>query len=213
MQAARDEGRVLWATHLHATAAPLEAPLTLPPRLAVVMGSERYGVSDTMRHAADLVRGVEGREGRRHGGSGNKGLSHRIWLSGVRGHLQVVYLPMYGFVESLNVTVASALVLQVRVRVLQGVVVPIFLFLGSLTQRTPPQRLFDLCPDARGDLSHEVRTAALRQWTARGLVARHVSDIQVGHAQLQPSHRSLLVSRSTTETVTCFAPGVGKGIQ
>ena len=41
VQAARDEGRVLWATHLHATAAPLEAPLTLPPRLAVVMGSER----------------------------------------------------------------------------------------------------------------------------------------------------------------------------
>jgi hypothetical protein len=63
VQAARDEGRVLWVTHLHATAAPLEAPLTVPPRLAVVMGSERYGVSDTMRHAADLVRQVEDGQG------------------------------------------------------------------------------------------------------------------------------------------------------
>lgn len=114
VQAARDEGRVLWATHLHATAAPLEAPLTLPPRLAVVMGSERYGVSDTMRHAADLVRGVEDGEGCRQAVDGNKGMSHRSWLSGLRRRLQVVYLPMYGFVESLNVMVASALVLQVR---------------------------------------------------------------------------------------------------
>jgi hypothetical protein len=83
---------------------------------------------------------------------------------------------MYGFVESLNVTVASALVLQVGRRggtqtlPSFGCLTQTLLSCGCLTQRSPSQRLFDLCPDARGDLSHEVRTAAIQQWTGRGLV-------------------------------------------
>jgi tRNA G18 (ribose-2'-O)-methylase SpoU len=172
VQAARAEGRALWVTHLHAAAAvPLVAPLPLPPRLAVVMGSERHGVSDVMRCAADLV-GVcvcpppqasrcETLQG--VAASTKPGARHWVLTPKRRGAQpkavkcdlrpgapprcppQVVCLPMHGFVESLNVTVASALVLQ---------------------------RLFDLCPHARGDLSADVRAATMAEWRAR-IMLRH----------------------------------------
>jgi len=101
--AARAEGRCLWVTHLHAQATPLVAPLTLPPKFAIVIGSEHFGVSEEMQKASS----------------------------------KVVYLPMYGFVESLNVSVATAIVIQ---------------------------RLFDLCPEARGDLSNIQKQVILPIW-------------------------------------------------
>ena len=51
---------------------------------------------------------------------------------------------MFGFVESLNVTVATALVIQ---------------------------RLFDLCPEARGDLTEAQQAQVLPTWT-RTILAR-----------------------------------------
>ncbi|KAK3240005.1 hypothetical protein CYMTET_50114 [Cymbomonas tetramitiformis] len=106
IDAARAEGREIWVTHLHANAVPLEAPLTLPERMVMVMGAEHAGVSQEMLMAAD----------------------------------KVVYLPMCGFVESLNVMVAAALVIQ---------------------------RLFDLCPEAHGDCDPCERDRIYASWTKR----------------------------------------------
>mmetsp|Transcript_8063 Transcript_8063/g.13112 ORF Transcript_8063/g.13112 Transcript_8063/m.13112 type:complete len:157 (+) Transcript_8063:371-841(+) len=50
---------------------------------------------------------------------------------------RVVYVPMFGFTESFNLSVATALVLQ---------------------------RLFDWCPQARGDLGPGARAALRRGW-------------------------------------------------
>eukprot|EP00658_Telonema_sp_P-2_P071526 TRINITY_DN60776_c0_g1_i2.p1 TRINITY_DN60776_c0_g1~~TRINITY_DN60776_c0_g1_i2.p1 ORF type:complete len:263 (+),score=62.51 TRINITY_DN60776_c0_g1_i2:174-962(+) len=50
---------------------------------------------------------------------------------------QKVYVPMHGFAESFNLGVASGLVLQ---------------------------RLFDLCPQARGDMAAEERNQLRREW-------------------------------------------------
>ncbi len=51
-----------------------------------------------------------------------------------------IYLPLHGFTESLNVSVAAALLLQ---------------------------RILDACPEARGDLSPERREALRREWYRR----------------------------------------------
>lgn len=48
-----------------------------------------------------------------------------------------IYLPMHGFTESYNLSVATGLILQ---------------------------RLFDLCPEARGDLDPETRQSLRRSW-------------------------------------------------
>eukprot|EP00775_Hariotina_reticulata_P005274 gene5274-5509_t len=79
MQQLKSDGWRIWATDLSPGALALSQPnLQLPPKLAVVMGSEAKGVSAAVRAAAD----------------------------------RCVFLPMYGFTESLNVSVATALVLQ-----------------------------------------------------------------------------------------------------
>ena len=59
--------------------------------------------------------------------------------------LQVVYLPMFGFVESMNVGVAAALIVQ---------------------------RLFDLCPEARGDLNAPQKQLLRAKWR-EAILARH----------------------------------------
>ena len=63
--------------------------------------------------------------------------------------LQVVYLPMVGFVESLNVGVAAALAMQ---------------------------RLFDLCPEARGDLPPAQRQVVMASWRRAILERLHQGD-------------------------------------
>lgn len=50
---------------------------------------------------------------------------------------QSVFLPMFGFMESLNVAIAASLFMQ---------------------------RLFDLCPESRGDLEPEARETLRKKW-------------------------------------------------
>ena len=83
VQAAKEAGRALWVTDLSQEAIPLgrdsvALAAMLPPKVAVVVGSEGAGVSAAMLAAAE----------------------------------RRVFLPMYGFTESFNVSVAAALVLQ-----------------------------------------------------------------------------------------------------
>jgi len=101
IEALQADGREIWATDLSQTAIDLEkSGLTLPKKLAIVIGRESEGVSNEM-------------------------------LSVAQKH---IYLPIHGFSESLNLSVASALIIQ---------------------------RLFIICPEMRGDLSdiekHELR--------------------------------------------------------
>eukprot|EP00434_Breviolum_minutum_P044621 symbB.v1.2.039878.t1/scaffold6847.1/size15061/1 len=77
---------------------------------------------------------------------------------------RAVFLPMYGFVQSLNVAVACGMLLQ---------------------------RLFDLCPQARGDLSHETRDLVAHAARARTL--RHKQEVPED-LQLDSSDRCLLTS-------------------
>ena len=75
--AVRADGRELWVTDLSQDALALDADAAslasvLPPRLAVVIGSEGVGVSKRMIDAAD----------------------------------RRVFLPMYGFTESFNISVS-----------------------------------------------------------------------------------------------------------
>lgn len=110
LAALREDGRTLWVTDLDQEAIPLssgsgELRLSLPERVAIVLGSEGAGVSEAMLAAAD----------------------------------QRVYLPMFGFTESFNLSVSAALVLQ---------------------------RLLDACPESRGDLPEaEIRETRLRWYT------------------------------------------------
>ena len=53
---------------------------------------------------------------------------------------KVIFIPMTGFVESLNVGAAAALVIQ---------------------------KMLELCPDARGDLTLSEKAALRRQWYAQ----------------------------------------------
>ena len=83
IEASRADGRALWVTDLSQDAIPLDRDVAalaavLPQRVAVVIGSEGAGVSQTMLSAAD----------------------------------RRIFLPMSGFTESLNISVAAALILQ-----------------------------------------------------------------------------------------------------
>jgi len=87
LEALREAGREVWVTALEQQAQVLAPgapwlednfPGALPKRLALVLGSEGLGVSDTFKAAAD----------------------------------RLVYLPLSGFAESLNVSVAAALAVQ-----------------------------------------------------------------------------------------------------
>ena len=116
----RAQGWEVWATSVSHSAVPFTrahvSPSSVPPRLAVVMGSESAGVSDLM-------------------------------LAGASKH---VFLPMFGFTESFNLSVATALVLHT---------------------------LFDLCPQARGDLPECARGAIRERWfcsLARGEAQRQL---------------------------------------
>lgn len=96
----------IWTTELHRErSSPLELPskFPCPEKLAVVLGSEGYGVSPAISRCADR------------------------W----------VYLPMFGCTESLNVSVAGALVIQ---------------------------RLFDMFPHKRGDLANEEKRKLISKW-------------------------------------------------
>lgn len=85
----------------------LETPsLELPERLAIIMGREADGVSDTMLAAAT----------------------------------KRVYLPIHGFADSLNVNVATGMVLQ---------------------------QLFYLCPEARGAMPEKEKAQLRDVWYRR----------------------------------------------
>lgn len=100
-------GLQIWACDVNDKAFKLELPprgnVQVPPRVALVMGHERTGVSPTMLAAAD---------------------AH-------------VYLPMFGFGSSLNLSVATALIVQ---------------------------RVFDLAPHFRGQMSDAERRALRTTW-------------------------------------------------
>ena len=111
LAALRADGRSVWVTDLAQEATPLASDAAqlaeaLPPRLAIVLGSEGAGVSKTMLDAAD----------------------------------RRVYLPMFGFTESYNLSVSAALVLQ---------------------------RLLDACPESRGDLPDDEMMSTRREWYAQ----------------------------------------------
>eukprot|EP00755_Sulcionema_specki_P028726 Sspe_Gene.90560::Locus_62087_Transcript_1_1_Confidence_1.000_Length_1398::g.90560::m.90560/K00556/trmH; tRNA (guanosine-2'-O-)-methyltransferase len=107
IKALREQGWAIWATDLSPGAVPLNFPLedgdTMPPKVAVVIGSEAGGVSAEMLQEAD----------------------------------RRVFLPMYGFTESFNLSVATALILQ---------------------------RLFDCEPTYRGNLSRESQRRVKETW-------------------------------------------------
>ena len=108
IDAVRADGRALWVTDLSQEALPLTSDVAalrraLPPRLAIVIGSEGVGVSKVMVDAADVR----------------------------------VFLPMWGFTESFNISVATALVLQ---------------------------RLLDAMPDSRGALPPEEMQRLRTEW-------------------------------------------------
>lgn len=112
IQAARDDGRALWVTDLAQEAMALGPDAArrlaeeLPPKVAVVVGSEGAGVSRTMLDAAD----------------------------------RRIFLPMYGFTESFNISVAAALVLQ---------------------------RLLDACDESRGKLPADEMGRIRSEWYAQ----------------------------------------------
>eukprot|EP00198_Chlamydomonas_reinhardtii_P005129 XP_001694465.1 predicted protein [Chlamydomonas reinhardtii] len=109
--ALRADGREIWATDLAQSAILLEGTaIQLPPRLAIVMGREADGVSAEMLEAANRCTGLR------------------------------VCLPMYGYNDSFNLSVATAMVLH---------------------------HLFLCCPEARGDLTPERKRALRLEWYGR----------------------------------------------
>jgi len=99
----------IWSTDLHSTAQELTANSNLnpfPDKVALVVGRESDGVSQTMLKAS----------------------ARRL------------FLPMYGFTESFNLTVATALVLQ---------------------------RCLDACPELRGAMTDEERAEVRQDWYRR----------------------------------------------
>ena len=96
----------IWCTALSENAIPLDVDTPrdiIPEKMAIIIGSEAYGVSPEFIAAAD----------------------------------RVVYLPMYGFTESLNLSVASAMVIQ---------------------------RIMDLKSNVRGTLSEADSLALRKSW-------------------------------------------------
>jgi tRNA (guanosine-2'-O-)-methyltransferase len=108
----RRENRQIWISHVDSSAKALALSASstatpaihLPSKFAVVMGSERDGVSSQFLDVAD----------------------------------QTFYFPMHGFVESFNVSVCAALIVQ---------------------------RLFDIEPAMRGQIvDPSLRTEVLKRW-------------------------------------------------
>nr|CCA21041.1 hypothetical protein VOLCADRAFT_116506 [Albugo laibachii Nc14] len=98
------EGYEVWATDLSQRSVSLQSgTLSVPDRLAIVMGRETDGVSETMLQAAQ----------------------HRV------------YLPIYGFTDSLNLNVATGMVLF---------------------------QIFSMCPEMRGQMEAEERNTLRKAW-------------------------------------------------
>ena len=89
---------------------------------------------------------------------------------------RAVFLPMFGFMESLNVSVAAALVMQ---------------------------RLLDLCPEARGDLGVSERAVLRSRWydqLARNANQRRVFKARA--ARLNQQEQLGVVAGAATSTAT-----------
>jgi len=102
----KEEGFDLWVTDLGQKAVPLitgEGAMSLPPKLAIVFGTESTGCTQEMLSAAD----------------------------------KRVYLPLSGFADSLNLSVAAAMVIQ---------------------------RLFFLEPSLEGDITDEEKGELRKIW-------------------------------------------------
>lgn len=107
VDALKAEGIKIWVTDLAAEAVSLDANnIIVPDKVAIVIGREADGCSDTFKQAAD----------------------------------KRIYLPLHGFTESLNLSVAAALVLQ---------------------------KLFVLCPEARGDIKEEEKKELRARWFSK----------------------------------------------
>eukprot|EP00927_Polykrikos_kofoidii_P026778 TRINITY_DN23789_c0_g1_i1.p1 TRINITY_DN23789_c0_g1~~TRINITY_DN23789_c0_g1_i1.p1 ORF type:complete len:573 (+),score=117.66 TRINITY_DN23789_c0_g1_i1:20-1738(+) len=124
------EGRELWATHctssaLSESARPAAGEELLPSSRRAAIPLVAGVVPDCLPRLA-LVLGTEG-----------EGVSSSMLDLATRW----IYLPMFGFVQSLNVAVACGMLVQ---------------------------RLFDLCPEARGDLTN-VEFNALREQALRAV--------------------------------------------
>lgn len=91
-------------------------------------GAEEVSEADDLRPVPDKLALVFGRE--------SDGISSEMREAADRR----LFLPMHGYTESFNLTVAAALFLQ---------------------------RLFDACPEARGDLDEERRAAIRAEWYAK----------------------------------------------
>jgi len=104
LQALREEGREIWATDLSPSAVSIaDNSLVIPPKVAVIFGSEADGCSKEVLDAAD----------------------------------KRIYYPLSGFTESLNLSVAAALIMY---------------------------RLIHICPEARGDLTEEKKRELRKDW-------------------------------------------------
>ena len=102
--ALREDGREIWATDLSQQAVSIEdQSITIPNKVALVIGRESDGVSKEMLEASD----------------------------------RRVYLPIHGFSESLNLSVASALILQ---------------------------RMFFICPEAKCNLGEDEKSEIRQEW-------------------------------------------------
>ncbi|KAA0153852.1 hypothetical protein FNF27_04646 [Cafeteria roenbergensis] len=139
VEALRADGRTIWATDL----TPGAQLLATPGEAAVLRGMGLYGNSGPVEGEAATAPGpapagmtclprklaiVMGRE--------TDGISPAFRAAAD----SVVFLPMYGFAESFNLSVATALVLQ---------------------------RLLEICPEAHGEMSLERRAGLRRDWFER----------------------------------------------
>jgi tRNA(Leu) C34 or U34 (ribose-2'-O)-methylase TrmL len=107
IKALREQNIEIWVTDLSLGAQSLEdTSITVPNRVAIVMGQEAEGASEEILAAAD----------------------------------KKIYLPIYGFGESLNLSVATALVLQ---------------------------KVLYMCPEARGQMPEEERQELREKWYTR----------------------------------------------
>ncbi|CCI45527.1 unnamed protein product [Albugo candida] len=110
------QGYEVWATDLSQRSISLQSgTLSVPDRLAIVMGRETDGVSETMLQAA----------------------THRV------------YLPIYGFTDSLNLNVATGLVIF---------------------------QIFSMCPEARGQMEADERKSLRKEWYQKLVPSQDVLD-------------------------------------
>ncbi len=153
----------LWATDLSLEAVNLDdrdqltaLGASFPARVGLVIGSESTGISQEMLAAAvsyfhthSLLQQLKKTDKYKiHYISLTHFSAFKIYFIPLQDRR--IYYPLHGFSESLNLSVATALVLQ---------------------------RLFDVCPSARGDMSEEEKRAIRADWYAKlAHTAWQVSD-------------------------------------